>query len=194
VAFVVLLAALRLVFAWLIVFACFVSPAALLWLTNASAALFDPGHHIISDPYRFAIESMIYWPFAFWDCWSGYRRHAIRAAEHALSSAAYYRRCATVFRHRHRARAVAETEPVCLYLETTNRCNLLCTTCPRTFRRASRRPTWVGICSLASSTSSPDCARRARRRRADMVPLLPRMIRHLKDRGIYVLSTSGIAR
>src|SRR5260221_10589131 len=29
--------------------------------------------------------------------------------------------------------AVAETEPICLYLETTNRCNLLCTTCPRTF-------------------------------------------------------------
>src|SRR5262249_13425532 len=29
--------------------------------------------------------------------------------------------------------AVAEAEPVCLYLETTNRCNLLCTTCPRTF-------------------------------------------------------------
>src|ERR1700710_176497 len=24
-------------------------------------------------------------------------------------------------------------EPVCLYLETTNRCNLLCTTCPRTY-------------------------------------------------------------
>ena len=29
--------------------------------------------------------------------------------------------------------AVAEAEPVCLYLEVTNRCNLLCTTCPRTF-------------------------------------------------------------
>src|SRR3954467_15967971 len=29
--------------------------------------------------------------------------------------------------------AHAEAEPVCLYLETTNRCNLLCTTCPRTF-------------------------------------------------------------
>jgi hypothetical protein len=26
-----------------------------------------------------------------------------------------------------------EGDPVCLYLETTNRCNLLCTTCPRTF-------------------------------------------------------------
>src|SRR5207237_10929948 len=28
---------------------------------------------------------------------------------------------------------VAEIEPACLYPETTNRCNLLCTTCPRTF-------------------------------------------------------------
>ena len=27
----------------------------------------------------------------------------------------------------------AERPPVCLYLETTNRCNLLCTTCPRTY-------------------------------------------------------------
>src|ERR1043166_8089612 len=28
---------------------------------------------------------------------------------------------------------VARHAPVCLYLETTNRCNLLCTTCPRTY-------------------------------------------------------------
>src|ERR1700749_928686 len=28
---------------------------------------------------------------------------------------------------------IMEADPVCLYLETTNRCNLLCTTCPRTF-------------------------------------------------------------
>src|SRR5712691_406944 len=27
----------------------------------------------------------------------------------------------------------AERLPVCVYLETTNRCNLLCTTCPRTY-------------------------------------------------------------
>ena len=26
---------------------------------------------------------------------------------------------------------IMEADPVCLYLETTNRCNLLCTTCPR---------------------------------------------------------------
>ena len=28
---------------------------------------------------------------------------------------------------------VAARDPVCLYLEATNRCNLLCTTCPRTY-------------------------------------------------------------
>ena len=27
----------------------------------------------------------------------------------------------------------ATAPPVCLYLEVTNRCNLLCETCPRTF-------------------------------------------------------------
>ena len=53
-------------FAWLIVFACFVSPAALLWLTNACLLLYliPVDSHIVRDPYRFAIESMIYWPFA----------------------------------------------------------------------------------------------------------------------------------
>jgi MoaA/NifB/PqqE/SkfB family radical SAM enzyme len=29
----------------------------------------------------------------------------------------------------------AKHEPVCLYLETTNRCNLLCVTCPRTYEQ-----------------------------------------------------------
>src|SRR6201987_1545574 len=29
--------------------------------------------------------------------------------------------------------SIAERPPVCLYLEVTNRCNLLCETCPRTF-------------------------------------------------------------
>ena len=36
-------------------------------------------------------------------------------------------------RSRQERDAHAAKEPVCLYLETTNRCNLLCTTCPRTF-------------------------------------------------------------
>src|SRR3981081_1255382 len=31
------------------------------------------------------------------------------------------------------SREAAGHAPVCIYLETTNRCNLLCTTCPRTY-------------------------------------------------------------
>jgi hypothetical protein len=38
-------------------------------------------------------------------------------------------------------------DPVCLYLETTNRCNLLCTTCPRTYEEleppAFFAPLWI---------------------------------------------------
>jgi alpha-1,6-mannosyltransferase len=70
-------------FAWLIVFACFVSPAALLWLTNACLLLYliPVGSHIVRDSYRLAIESMIYWPFAVLglaDLWYRQRR-AIRS-------------------------------------------------------------------------------------------------------------------
>ena len=35
-----------------------------------------------------------------------------------------------------RRERTAEADPVCLYLEVTNRCNLLCETCPRTFEDA----------------------------------------------------------
>ena len=38
-------------------------------------------------------------------------------------------------------------EPVCLYLETTNRCNLLCTTCPAPMSSLSPRRTCPGISS-----------------------------------------------
>ena len=50
----------------------------------------------------------------------------------------------------------AEALPVCLYLEVTNRCNLLCETCPRTFEAleppADMR---LGSCSPASSIRCP---------------------------------------
>ena len=90
--------------------------------------------------------------------------------------------------------AVAEVEPVCLYLETTNRCNLLCTTCPRTFE-ALEPP---GDMSWALFTSIVDQFPRIARvvlhgvGEPMMVPALPRMIRYLKDRGTYVLfNTNG---
>jgi len=90
--------------------------------------------------------------------------------------------------------AVAEAEPVCLYLETTNRCNLLCTTCPRTFE-ALEPP---GDMSWALFTRIVDQVPRIARvvlhgvGEPMMVRALPRMIRYLKDRGTYVLfNTNG---
>jgi MoaA/NifB/PqqE/SkfB family radical SAM enzyme len=90
--------------------------------------------------------------------------------------------------------AVAEAEPVCLYLETTNRCNLLCTTCPRTFE-ALEPP---GDMNWALFTRIVDQFPRIARvvlhgvGEPMMVRALPRMIRYLKDRGTYVLfNTNG---
>jgi len=90
--------------------------------------------------------------------------------------------------------AIADAEPVCLYLETTNRCNLLCTTCPRTFE-ALEPP---GDMSWALFTSIVDQFPRIARvvlhgvGEPMMVRALPRMIRYLKDRGTYVLfNTNG---
>jgi MoaA/NifB/PqqE/SkfB family radical SAM enzyme len=90
--------------------------------------------------------------------------------------------------------AVAETEPVCLYLETTNRCNLLCTTCPRTFE-ALEPPgdmSWNLFTRIIEQL--PNIARVVLHGVGEpmMVRALPRMIRHLKERGAYVLfNTNG---
>ena len=99
------------------------------------------------------------------------------------------------FEHIDEARgAIAETEPVCLYLETTNRCNLLCTTCPRTFE-ALEPPgdmSWELFTSIVDQF--PNIARVVLHGVGEpmMVRALPRMIRYLKDRGTYVLfNTNG---
>ncbi len=89
---------------------------------------------------------------------------------------------------------VAEAEPVCLYLETTNRCNLLCTTCPRTFE-ALEPPgdmSWELFTSIVDQF--PRIARVVLHGVGEpmMVRALPRMIRYLKDRSSYVLfNTNG---
>ena len=53
-------------FAWLIVFACFVRSAALLWLTTVCLLLYlvPVESHIVRDAHRLAVESIIYGPFA----------------------------------------------------------------------------------------------------------------------------------
>jgi MoaA/NifB/PqqE/SkfB family radical SAM enzyme len=89
---------------------------------------------------------------------------------------------------------VAEVEPVCLYLETTNRCNLLCTTCPRTFEdlEPPADMSWELFTRIVDQF--PRIARVVLHGVGEpmMVPALPRMIRYLKDRGVYVLfNTNG---
>ncbi|MGE5268961.1 MAG: radical SAM/SPASM domain-containing protein [Thiohalocapsa sp.] len=90
--------------------------------------------------------------------------------------------------------AVAEAEPVCLYLETTNRCNLLCTTCPRTFETLEPPGDMSWELFAAIVDQVPNIARVVLHGVGEpmMVPSLPRMIRYLKARGTYVLfNTNG---
>jgi MoaA/NifB/PqqE/SkfB family radical SAM enzyme len=91
-------------------------------------------------------------------------------------------------------REVPEHEPVCLYLETTNRCNLLCTTCPRTY--AELEPpadmSWELFTSIVDQI--PNLGRAVLHGVGEpmLVKHLPRMVRYLKDRGTYVLfNTNG---
>lgn len=88
----------------------------------------------------------------------------------------------------------AETPPVCLYLEVTNRCNLLCETCPRTFEELEPPAdmSWDLFTRIVDQV--PNIARVVLHGVGEpmLVKTLPRMIRYLKDRGTYVLfNTNG---
>ena len=89
---------------------------------------------------------------------------------------------------------IAAHDPVCLYLETTNRCNLLCTTCPRTY--ADLEPeadmSWELFTRIVDQV--PNIARVVLHGVGEpmLVKELPRMVRYLKSRGAYVLfNTNG---
>jgi MoaA/NifB/PqqE/SkfB family radical SAM enzyme len=90
--------------------------------------------------------------------------------------------------------SAAADPPVCLYLEVTNRCNLLCETCPRTFE-ALEPPadmSWELFVRIVDQV--PNVARVVLHGVGEpmLVKALPRMIRYLKDRGTYVLfNTNG---
>lgn len=90
--------------------------------------------------------------------------------------------------------AEAAAPPVCLYLEVTNRCNLLCETCPRTFEEleAPADMSWELFTSIVDQV--PGIARVVLHGVGEpmLVKSLPRMIRYLKDRDVYVLfNTNG---
>src|SRR5258707_13947963 len=89
---------------------------------------------------------------------------------------------------------VPEREPVCLYLETTNRCNLLCTTCPRTYEELEPPAdmSWGLFCSIVDQVPEIERAVLHGVGEPMLVKNLPKMVRYLKDRGTYVLfNTNG---
>ena len=92
------------------------------------------------------------------------------------------------------ASARAARPPVCLYLETTNRCNLLCTTCPRTYEELEPPAdmSWELFTTIVDQI--PDLKRAVLHGVGEpmLVRNLDRMVRYLKDRGAYVLfNTNG---
>src|SRR5262249_30905031 len=93
-----------------------------------------------------------------------------------------------------RRSADAPARPVCVYLETTNRCNLLCTTCPRTYEELEPPAdmSWGLFTSIVDQI--PDLQRAVLQGVGEpmLVKNLPKMVRYLKDRGTYVLfNTNG---
>lgn len=88
----------------------------------------------------------------------------------------------------------APAPPVCLYLEVTNRCNLLCETCPRTFE-ALEPPadmSWDLFTRIVDQVPGVKRAVLHGVGEPMLVAELPRMIRYLKARGVYVLfNTNG---
>src|SRR5579863_10070331 len=84
--------------------------------------------------------------------------------------------------------------PVCLYLETTNRCNLLCTTCPRTYEELEPPADMSWELFTAIVDQIPNLQRAVLHGVGEpmLVKHLPRMVRYLKNRGTYVLfNTNG---
>jgi len=90
--------------------------------------------------------------------------------------------------------ALAEAPPVCVYLEVTNRCNLLCETCPRTFE-ALEPPadmSWPLFTSIVDQLPGLKRAVLHGVGEPMLVKSLPRMVRYLKNRSVYVLfNTNG---
>ena len=89
---------------------------------------------------------------------------------------------------------VTEKPAVCLHLEVTNRGNLLCETCPRTFEELERPADMIWELFTRIVDQVPNIARVVMHGVGEpmLVKNLPDMIRHLKTRGTYVLfNTNG---
>jgi radical SAM protein with 4Fe4S-binding SPASM domain len=89
--------------------------------------------------------------------------------------------------------AIAQTPPVCLYLEVTNRCNLFCETCPRTFASVEKPAdlSFERLRALVDQIENLQMAVLHGIGEPMINPELPRMIHYLKQRGTRVLFNSN---
>ena len=89
---------------------------------------------------------------------------------------------------------IMETDPVCLYLETTNRCNLLCTTCPRTYEQLEPEADMPWSLFTQIIDQYPNIARVVLHGIGEpmLVKDLAQRVAYLKARNIYTLfNTNG---
>ena len=89
---------------------------------------------------------------------------------------------------------IVDSPPVCLYLEVTNRCNLLCETCPRTFASVERPADLSFEQFTAIVDQVPNLAQAVLQGVGEptMNRELVRMVRYLKARGARaVFNTNG---
>ncbi len=110
------------------------------------------------------------------------------AADHSVDPRRYFESAAG------QRTAATARPPVCLYLETTNRCNLLCTTCPRTYEELEPPAdmSWELFTKIVDQLPNIERAVLHGVGEPMLVKHLPRMVRYLKDRGTYVLfNTNG---
>ncbi|NDJ60005.1 MAG: radical SAM protein [Chloroflexi bacterium] len=85
--------------------------------------------------------------------------------------------------------AFLEEKPHCVFIEVTNHCNLLCETCPRTFVTYEEPKTlsWENFLKIADQFPKMERAVLHGIGEPLINKDLPRMIAHLKARGVYVL-------
>ena len=90
--------------------------------------------------------------------------------------------------------AAVAHEPVCLYLETTHRCNLLCTTCPRTYEQLEPEADMPWDLFTSHIDQYPNIARVVLHGIGEpmLVKDIAERVAYLKARNIYVLfNTNG---
>ena len=193
-------------FLWVVPMLCLQPYVPTLYLTVISFILYGtrlqaPG------PVLFRLNAMVYLPFALLIAIDLLLRYRVAAQRgHAaireiperieVPPAARGNRAALPYFERAdpELKGIVKTDPVCLYLETTNRCNLKCEICPRTFEELEPPAdmSWELFTKIVDQFPRIERVVLHGVGEPMMVRELPQMIRYLKERSAYVLfNTNG---